>query len=169
MDTLIIPDVVPVVLQHLDIADLISYSKANKSCNEWAEEAWKQKVKNEVSLPVFRKYIEKVENGEKWVSIYIQHKNLCLQSRLKYLMKVFNCHDAEMVYNNRIFYRQKWLMVIFETLASHWWIVINHYKWNKFKLVTKNKLERFRDSIIDEEKKIWNKFKWMYDDLYDCC
>jgi hypothetical protein len=160
MDTLIIPDVVPVVLQHLDIPDLIAYSKANKSCNEYAEEAWKLKLKNEVSLPVFRKYVKRVDEGKKWVTLYVEHRTICFEKRLAFIIKTTG--DLEMG-------KVKWVKLMFDNIASNWWLVRNHSRYNnKFQIAVANKINEFKDhkDHNNYSPELWEKYKWMYDEIF---
>jgi hypothetical protein len=160
MDTFIIPDVVPVVLQHLDIPDLIAYSKANKSCNEYAEEAWKLKLKNEVSLPVFRKYVKRVDEGKKWVTLYVEHRTICFEKRLAFIIKTTG--DLEMG-------KVKWVKLMFDNIASNWWLVRNHSRYNKFQIAVANKINEFKEVSFyhnNYSPELWEKYKWMYDEIF---
>jgi hypothetical protein len=131
MDTLINPDVVPVILQHLDIPDLISYSKANKSCNEWAEEAWKLKLKNEVSLPVFRDYLKLVDEGKKWVTVYIDYKS---KSVIEKLVDIVNS-----VKNYSRYYNIMKCNISFgETISCNWWLINKHIRFTFFLWTLRN-------------------------------
>jgi hypothetical protein len=131
MDTLIIPDVIPVILQHLDIPDLISYSKANKSCNQWAEEAWKLKLKNEVSLPVFRDNFKLVDEGKKWVTVYIDYKVKSVMEKLMYIVETVQKYS-------RYYNIMKCNISFAQIISCNWWLINNHIKFRFFLWTLKN-------------------------------
>jgi hypothetical protein len=131
MDTLSNRDVVPFVLQHLDIPDLIAYSKANKGCNQFAEEAWKEKLKNEVSLPVFSDYLKLVDEGKKWVTVYIDYK---VKSVMEKLLYIVDSVQLKQKHNDILQCSFSFRRIV----SSNWWLINNHKQFQFFLWDLKN-------------------------------